>query len=118
LNVQGAGGLRQTEIHKAYPFMPEPSASEVEVTIRKLKSYKSPGSDQIPAKLIQAGREVLHSEIHEMIMLIWNKEFCHQWKESLHLFTKTVIKISVVIIKAYDYCQLHTNFYLTFFSLG
>jgi hypothetical protein len=37
--------------------MLEPSASEFEVAIRKLKSYKSPGSDQIPAELIQAGGE-------------------------------------------------------------
>jgi hypothetical protein len=36
----------------------EPSISEfeVEVAIRKLKSYMSPGADQIPAKLIQARR--------------------------------------------------------------
>jgi hypothetical protein len=33
----------------------EPSAAEVKVTIRKLKRYKAPGSDQIPAELIQAG---------------------------------------------------------------
>jgi hypothetical protein len=39
--------LRQTEIHTAEPFVPEPSASEVEIAIRKLKRYKPPGSDQI-----------------------------------------------------------------------
>jgi hypothetical protein len=55
LNVQGAGGIRQTEIYTAEPFVPEPSAAEVEVAIRKLKSYKAPGSDQIPAELNQAG---------------------------------------------------------------
>jgi hypothetical protein len=55
LNVQGPGGIRQTEIHTAEPFVPESSATEVEVAIRKMKSYKAPGSDQIPAKLIQAG---------------------------------------------------------------
>jgi hypothetical protein len=27
LNVQGAGGIRQTEIHTAEPFVPEPSLS-------------------------------------------------------------------------------------------
>jgi hypothetical protein len=31
LNVHGAGGVRQTEMHTAEPFVPEPSASEVEV---------------------------------------------------------------------------------------
>jgi hypothetical protein len=35
--------------------VPEPSISEVEVAIGKLKIYKSQGADQIPAELIQAG---------------------------------------------------------------
>jgi hypothetical protein len=83
LNVQGAGGIRQTEIHTAELFVPEPGVAEVEVAIRKLKRYKAPGSDQIPAELIQAGWEILHSEINKLIMLIWNKEeLPHQWKES------------------------------------
>jgi hypothetical protein len=55
LNVQGPGGIRQTEIHTTELFVPEPSAAEVEVAIRKMKRYKAPGSDQIPAELIQAG---------------------------------------------------------------
>jgi hypothetical protein len=54
LNVQGPGSIRQTEIHTAELFVPEPGAAEVEVTIRKLKKYKAPGSDQIPAEIIQA----------------------------------------------------------------
>jgi hypothetical protein len=54
-NVHGAGSVRQTEMHTAKPFVPEPSASEVEVAIGKLKRYKSPGADQILAELIQAG---------------------------------------------------------------
>jgi hypothetical protein len=52
LNVQGPGGIRQTEIHTAEPFVPESSAAEVEVAIRKMKRYKTPGSDQIPAEQI------------------------------------------------------------------
>jgi hypothetical protein len=55
LNVQGPGGIRQTEIHTAEPYVPDPSAAEVEVAIRKMKRYRGPGSDQIPAELIQAG---------------------------------------------------------------
>jgi hypothetical protein len=57
LHVQRVGGFRQTVIQTAEPFVPEPSVSEVEVdvAIAKLKSYKSPGADQIPAEMIQAG---------------------------------------------------------------
>jgi hypothetical protein len=39
-----------------------------------LKKYKSPGSDQILAELIQAGGETLWSEIYKLINSIWNLE--------------------------------------------
>jgi hypothetical protein len=84
LNVHGVGGGRQTEMHTAKPFMPEPSASEVEVAIGKLKRDKSPGVDQIPAELFQAGGETLHTEIHKLLKLTWSREeLPHQWKESI-----------------------------------
>jgi hypothetical protein len=51
LNVHWAGGVRQTEMHTAEAFVPERSAAEVEVAVGKLKSYKSPGFDQISAEL-------------------------------------------------------------------
>jgi hypothetical protein len=74
---------RQTEIHTVEPLVPEPSSTEVEIAIEKLKRYKSPGTDQIPAELIQAGENALHSEIHKLINCIWNKEeLPEQWKES------------------------------------
>jgi hypothetical protein len=57
----------------------DPSPSEVETAIVKLKKYKSPGSDQILAELIQAGEE-----IHKLINSISNTEDLHdQWKESI-----------------------------------
>jgi hypothetical protein len=78
------GGVRQTEMQTAEPFVPEPSASEVEDAIGKLKKYKSPGVDQIPAELIQAGEETLCSDTHKLITLVWKKEeLPHQWKESV-----------------------------------
>jgi hypothetical protein len=84
LNVHGAGGVRQTDIHTAEPFVPEPTASEAEVALGKLKSYESPGVDHIPAELIQAGGEALRSEIHKLMKLTWKKdELSHQWKESV-----------------------------------
>jgi hypothetical protein len=58
----------------AEPLVLGPSRLEVETAIAKLKKYKSPGSDQIPAELIQAGGEMLLSVIHKLINSIWNKE--------------------------------------------
>jgi hypothetical protein len=56
----------------------------VEIAIGKLKSYKSPGIDQIPAELIKAEGETLCSEIHKLIRSIKNKEeLPQQWKGSI-----------------------------------
>jgi hypothetical protein len=46
-------------LHTAEPLVPGPSHLEVEISIAKLKKYKSPGSDQILAELYQAGGETL-----------------------------------------------------------
>jgi hypothetical protein len=70
LNVHGASDVRQTKIHTAEPLVPEPSPFEVEIAIEKLKRYKSPGSGEIPAELIQAGGEILYSKIHKLIKSI------------------------------------------------
>jgi hypothetical protein len=40
------------EVHMAEPLVPGPSCLEVEIGTAKLKKYKSPGSDKIPAELI------------------------------------------------------------------
>jgi hypothetical protein len=69
-------GVRQTEMHTAKPFVPQPSASGVEDAVVKLKRYKSSGFDQIPAELIQAGGETLHSEIHKLIRWSGTKKSC------------------------------------------
>jgi hypothetical protein len=56
----------------------------VEIAIVKLKKYKSSGSNQIPAELIQEGGEILPSAIHKFINFVWNKEeLPDQWKESV-----------------------------------
>ena len=46
-NVHGVKDIGQAEIHTAELLVPEPSASEVELAIDKLKSTKSPGIGQI-----------------------------------------------------------------------
>jgi hypothetical protein len=72
--VHNVSDVRQIEVHTAEPLVPGPSHLEVEIAIAKFKKYKSPGSDQIPAELIQAGGEILLSAIHRLISAVWNKE--------------------------------------------
>ena len=62
-NVHGVKDVGQAEIHTAEPLLPEPSASEFELTIDKLKSHKSPGIDKIPAELIKAGGRTIRLKI-------------------------------------------------------
>jgi hypothetical protein len=66
--------VRQIEIHTAAPLIPDLSPFDVEIVISNLRKYKSPGSDQIPTELIQAGGETLRSDTHKLINYNWNKE--------------------------------------------
>jgi hypothetical protein len=59
LNVHWVSDVRQIEIHKAELLVPDPSTFEIETATAKLKRYKLPCSNQIPAELIQAGSEIL-----------------------------------------------------------
>jgi hypothetical protein len=54
VNVHRVHYMRQIDIHMAEPLVTEPSLVEVEIAIGKLKRYKSPGADQIPAELTRA----------------------------------------------------------------
>jgi hypothetical protein len=67
VNEHEVGGVRQTEMHTAKPFVPQPSASEVEVATEKMKRYKSLGAHHIPAELIQAKGKTLRLEIHNLL---------------------------------------------------
>ena len=72
------------EIHTAEPWIPEPSEIEVEMSIKKLKNFKSPGIDNIPAELIKAGGTALTKELHRLINAIWRKEeLPKEWKTSV-----------------------------------
>jgi len=73
-NVHGVKDVGQAEIHTAEPLVHEPSASEVELAIDKLKSHKSPGIDHIPVELIKAGGRTIYLEIRKLITSIWKKE--------------------------------------------
>jgi hypothetical protein len=74
LNVLGVNDVRQTDIHTAEPLVSEPSDSEVEMAIEKLKRHKSLSIDLIPVELIKAGGRTIHSEIHKLVNSILNKE--------------------------------------------
>jgi hypothetical protein len=65
--VNNVSDVRQIEIHTTEPSVPGASGLEVEIVIVKFKKYKSPGSDQIPAELIQAGDEILVPVIYKFI---------------------------------------------------
>jgi hypothetical protein len=84
LNVYRISGVRQIEIRTAEPLVTVPSPLEYGIAIAKLRKCKFPGSNKIPAELIQAGGEILHSKIHMIIYSIWNeKELPYRWAESI-----------------------------------
>jgi hypothetical protein len=74
LNVHRVSDVRQIEIHTAEPLVPDPGTFESEIAIVKSKRYKSPDRNRIPTELIQAGGEILRSEIHKLINSVSNKE--------------------------------------------
>jgi hypothetical protein len=51
-----------------------------------LKRYKSPGIEQIPAELIQAGSKILCSYFHILMKSILEKEECHSSGMNLILY--------------------------------
>jgi hypothetical protein len=97
----------------AEPLIYAPSSYVDEISIEKLKD-KSPGIDQIPAELIQAGGNILRSEIHKLVNSVWNKkELPQQWKEYILVpIYKRVNRTELVIIEDYHCYQLHTHFHL------
>jgi hypothetical protein len=57
LNIHRVRDVRQVKIHTTQPLVLHPSPLEAEILIAKFKRYKSPGSNQIPAEMIQVGEE-------------------------------------------------------------
>jgi hypothetical protein len=113
------GLMMLADIHTAEPLVPEPSLGEVEIAIGKLKSYKSPGTDQIPTELIKASGEILYSEIHRLNCSIWNKEeLPQQWKECIIVPIYKKGDKTVIIINESPSYHLHTKFCPKFFWSG
>jgi hypothetical protein len=73
LYARGLNDVTPTEIHTAEPLVPEPSAFEVEMAIKKLKGPKSTAIDQISAELIKAGCRTIRSEIHKLVNSVLEK---------------------------------------------
>jgi hypothetical protein len=65
--VHSFGDVIKIEIHTGEPLVPEHSFFEIEIAIAKLKRYKSPGSDQTLAELIQAGGESILSDLYRWV---------------------------------------------------
>ena len=110
VGVQEVNDIKHTVLHTAEQLVPEPSAFEVELAIDKLKSHKSPGTDQIPAELIKAGDRTIHH-----IISIWNKdELPEEWKESIivPIYMKGD-KTDCSNYRGISICQLRTKCYPT-----
>jgi hypothetical protein len=63
LNVHNVSDVRQIKVHTVEPLVSGPSRLEAEIAIAKLKKYKSQGSGQILAELI-----------NKLINSVWNKK--------------------------------------------
>ena len=82
----------------------------ISINITKVKRYKSPGIDQIPAELIKSGGRTICSEIHTFINSIWNKQqLPEEWNKSI--IVPIYKKGNKTDCSNY---QLHTKFYQTF----
>jgi hypothetical protein len=120
LYAHGVHDVRQMDIHTVGPLTSEPSFVKVEIAIEKLKSYKSLGSDQIPAELIKAGVKHNILRYKDLFVLYGMRRNCHSSGRNLLLyqFIKRVIRLTVIIIKESPSYQLPTKFYPTFFWPG
>jgi hypothetical protein len=102
LNVYDVSKIRQIEMHTAVRIGPVPSHLEVEIALANLRRYKSPGSDQIMAELVQARGETLVSVLAKLINSICNKEeLIYQWKVSI---SRRVEILTEIIFMGYHCC--------------
>jgi len=67
--VLGVHDVRRMDVRMAEILTPEPSVVEVEIAVGKLKRFKYLGTAQSLAKLIKAGGETLHFEMHKLVHL-------------------------------------------------
>jgi hypothetical protein len=87
--VHNISDVRQKEVHTAESLVPGPIHLEDEIAAARLKRYKSTGSDQTLAELIQTGGETLLSVIHKLINSIAIRKNCLISGRSLLLYKFT-----------------------------
>jgi hypothetical protein len=84
LNVHEVHNVKQKDIHEAHPLVSEYPLVKVEIANGNLRSYKSLGTEKIPAEVIKAGCEILCSVIQKLIRSTWNEEeLPEEWKKSI-----------------------------------
>jgi hypothetical protein len=102
LNVCSVIDNRQIKIHTAELLLPHHNHLEVEITVVKLKVYKLPGSDHIPAELIPARGERSLRLINSVTLLGIRKNCLISGRSLLlYQFTRKMVKLAVVIIMGY-----------------
>jgi hypothetical protein len=74
LNVHSVSDVRQIEVHKAEWLVLGPRPFKVEIPVVKFKKYKSPGSDQILADLVQARGKTLLRFMNSLLLFEIRKE--------------------------------------------
>ena len=72
--VHGVNDVKQTEIYRAEPLVPD--HFEIAMAIEKLKRNKSPGNSQIPAELIKAGVEQFTLRSINLLILFGIRRNC------------------------------------------
>jgi hypothetical protein len=79
-NITDDGDITEAECE------PEPLLEEVRWAIKGLKHGKSPGCDEIPAELIQAGGEASVHIYHALCVKIWKSgKWPKEWKRSVYV---------------------------------
>jgi hypothetical protein len=72
-------------MHISEPLLPELSPFKFEITTEKPKRYKSPGTDEIPAELINAGG---NTKAYPKVSRLDNEIHTYLWYYSLRSNTK------------------------------
>ena len=95
--------------------MHKPKAFGVEMAIEKLKRQKEPSIAQIPAELIKVRVEKFVMRSINLLFLFGIRRNCarSRWSRSFYVSIGRVIKQTVVIMAAYNVCQIGIKFYTT-----